>query len=410
MSQASSASATTRPKKISYRWVLVLVALAIGVSILLVYAENRVYNPATPYDGGTGDHVHAFALDPMQARHIYLGTHYGFFRTRDGGGQWTRLNGHNGLSATLVATTISISPLDGRTTYVSGYRLDTGNATGIFVTHDDGDHWQQLPTGGKGQLPDPRVLFVTTGWQQSGEVYAYALDSGLYRSIDSGQHWISVAPPFAGQVTTIVPVLECSGSSAQIAGSACPEHLLVGTTQGLFDGIAGTNGTISFAPIANISGYIYAITVHRANPWRAYVSSQQGIFQATTPGSAFAQVAGTANGAPTLTSIACMASDPSSLVGVTSSNIVVTSHDGGQTWNAKGNEQLTRGLSQLQSGLRAATGSNSPQWAGGQNVFLTLVQTPAQGQSAVYVAISFPVQLFRSDDSGQIWNDLSQGA
>jgi hypothetical protein len=387
----------------------VLIALAVGVSILLVYAENRVYNPATPYEGGTGDHVHALALDPMQAQHMYLGTHYGFFRTRNGGGQWTRLNGHNGLSATLVATTISISPLDGRTAYVSGYLLANGNATGVFVTHDDGDHWQQLATGGKDQLPDPRILFVAAGWQQPGEVYAYALDTGLYRSTDGGQHWMSAAAPFAGQVTTFVPLLDCTGTTPQITGTACGEHLLVGTTQGLFDGTAGAGSSETFAPISNITGYIYAITIHRASPWRAYVSTAQGIFQATTPDGAFTQAASTANGAPTLTSMATLDSDPASLVGVTASNIVVTSHDSGQTWNAKGNEQLTRGISQLQSGLRSATGNNSPQWAGGQNTFLTLVQTPAQGASAVYVAISFPVQLFRSEDSGQIWDDLSQG-
>src|SRR5215469_6997785 len=98
-------------KPMGYRWLWVLVGLAIVVSILLVYAENRVYEPATPFLGGIGDHVHAFALDPLHDNHIYVGTHYGFFRTTDGGANWARLNGQGGISAALVATSLSISPI-----------------------------------------------------------------------------------------------------------------------------------------------------------------------------------------------------------------------------------------------------------------------------------------------------------
>ncbi|HKD74605.1 MAG TPA: hypothetical protein VKB76_03890, partial [Ktedonobacterales bacterium] len=150
-------------KPMGYRWLWVLVGLAVVVSILLVYAENRVYEPATPFLGGIGDHVHAFALDPQHDNHIYVGTHYGFFRTTDGGANWARLNGQGGISAALVATSLSISPIDSKTVYVTGYELGSGTASGVFVTHDDGAHWSSLPTGGTGpsggtgHLPDPRL-------------------------------------------------------------------------------------------------------------------------------------------------------------------------------------------------------------------------------------------------------------
>lgn len=407
---APAKPASTPPRKQSYRWVLVLIALAVVVSILLVYAENRVYNPATPFAGGTGDHVHAFALDPMQARHYYVGTHYGFFRTRDGGQSWDSLKGQGGLSATLVATSVSISPIDGRTVYVTGYRLDTGNPTGLAVTHDDGAHWQTLPTGGANHLPDPRILFVAAGWAQAGEVFAYALDTGLYRSLDGGQTWHNVAPPFTGQVTTFVPMLDC-GTTAQpaLTGTACPERLLVGTTQGLFAAPDATTASIAFAPVAGITGYVYSIAPHRPAPWSAYISTQQGIFHASAPLGPYTATASTANGAPTLTNLAISGGDPNTLFGVTSTNIVVTSRDGGQTWDAKGNGQLTRGISQLQSGLRSATGNNAPQWAGGQNIFLTVLQAPASSGTTVYAAISFPVQLFQSSDGGHLWDELGQG-
>jgi len=141
-------------KPLNYRWLIVLIGLGIVVSILLVYAENRVYEPATPFLGGTGDHVHAIALDPQQGAHMYLGTHYGFFRTTDGGAHWARLNGVGGIPGTFVATSISISALDAGTIYATGYTLGSGNAAefeqvlsgpGYAGGFDDGEELHRSP-------------------------------------------------------------------------------------------------------------------------------------------------------------------------------------------------------------------------------------------------------------------------
>src|SRR5271165_5805241 len=240
--QGAIPKATRKP--MNYRWLIVLIALGIVVSIVLVYAQNQVYEPATPFLGGTGDHVHAFALDPSQPDHLYVGTHYGFFRSTDMGRQWTRLNGAGGIPDTLVATSVSISALDGHTVYATGYHLGSGDAAGIFVTRDDGAQWHLMPTGGADHLPDPRVLFVAAGWSAATEAYTYSLDTGLYRTTDAGVHWKHIAAPFAGQVTAFIPYLACGG---QAVTSTCPEQFLVGTTQGLF---SATNApTLTFAPV-----------------------------------------------------------------------------------------------------------------------------------------------------------------
>jgi hypothetical protein len=395
----------------NYRWLLVIVGLAIVVSILLVYAENRVYQPSTPFTGGTGDHVHAFVIDPFNARHIYLGTHYGFFRSNDGGSSWTRLSGAGGIPQTLIVTSLSLSPIDSGTVYATGYDLDSGNALGFFRTTDDGARWQNLPTGGTGELPNPRVLFVAAGWALPGEAYAYSIDDGLYRSTDGGAHWEQVAQPFAGQVTAFVPVLDCSGVSGQTAmtGTACPERLLVGTTQGLYIGTAASTGAIAFTAVPAVSSYVYSVAVHRGPAPAISASTTQGVFRASSPEAAFTQIDSVASGAPTLTSLAASGPDAAMLFGVTTQNVVVTSKDSGASWQAAGASLLTRDVSQLTSGLRQATGSNTPQWAGGQNIFLTVIQTPVGSAAGVYAAISFPVQLFYSADAGQNWSDLNNG-
>ncbi len=398
----------TPRRPMNYRWLAVLVVLAIGVSILLVYAENRVYEPATPFLGGTGDHVHAFALDPNNDAHFYVGTHYGFFRTNDGGAQWARLNGTGGITSDLVATSISISPIDGRTVYATGYTLSSGNAAGVFVTHDDGAHWQGLPTGGTGNLPDPRLLFVSAGWATAGEAYAYSIDYGLYRTTDGGAHWRQVAQPFAGQVSAFVPALDCSGvpGAHAMTGTACPERLIVATTQGLWLGASATSDPIAFSANPTVTGYVYSVAIHRGVTPTVYASTAQGVFSAAGPSAPFAQDDNISTGAPTLTAIAVSGASGRTVFGVTAQNVVVVSTDGGKTWQIVGASLLTRGISQLTSGLRTATGSNTPQWAGGQNIFLTQLQAPTGDTQSVYAAISFPVQIFHTIDDGQQWSEL----
>lgn len=403
---ASPAPLAPSRQPMRYRWLMVLMGLAVVVAILLVYAQNTVYQPTTPFVGGSGDHVHAFALDPRAPKHLYVGTHYGFFRTNDGGAHWARLNDQGGIPGTLVATSVSLSPIDGQTVYTTGYLLGDGNAAGVFVTRDDGAHWAALPNGGARQLPDPRILFVAAGWSQPDEAYAYSIDTGLYRTADAGAHWDHVAPPFAGQVTAFVPYLDCGG---QAGATDCPERVLIGTTQGLLRGDLG-GATPTFAPVAGITGYCYALAVARdATPTPTLtVSTAQGLFQARGGTAPFTALSSVADGAPIFTSLVAF-NGSVTLFGVTRDNAVQRSADGGKTWQPVGTRQFTRNISQLQSGLRAATGSNTPQWAGGQNIFATLLQAPATaGSQQIFVAISFPVQLFQGTMAGSGWQDLSK--
>jgi|GEM_PF-3009563 photosystem II stability/assembly factor-like uncharacterized protein len=398
------------PQRGRYRWLLILIALAIALSILLVYAENYFYNPATPFRGGIGDHIHAMVLDLKHPNILFVGTHYGIFRTDDAGATWTSLtNGHHGLSSVLIATSITVSPVNDANVYLTGYMRDSGNAAGLLVSHDDGNTWQTLPTGGPGQLPNPRILTVQAGWAAPGECFAYLVGYGLYRTEDSGAHWQQVSGELPDQVTGIYPVT-AHGQTGQ-------EVIYAATAQGIYatplTQPANSAPHLTFQPVPGVTGYVFTMAVSRASPPVIYAGTDQGLYRAVGVDRSFTTVSSVAtNAAPVATSLAVANSQPDLLYGVTSQNVVIRSTDGGITWQESGGGLLTRNLSALQAGLRQATGNTTPVWAGGalvtQNKFLTLLQINPNTPNDVYAGVSFPVQLFHTTDGGQTWIDLSK--
>jgi photosystem II stability/assembly factor-like uncharacterized protein len=393
-----------------YRWLLVLLALAVALSVLLVYAENYFYNPATPFRGGIGDHVHAMTLDLQHPNILFVGTHYGTFRSDDSGATWTALdNQSHGLSDVLIATSITVSPVYDINVYLTGYMRDSGNAAGMLVSHDGGDTWQTLPTGGPGQLPNPRILTVQAGWAAPGECFAYLVGYGLYRTEDGGAQWQQVSGELPAQVTGIYPVAA--------HGQTGTEMLYVATAQGVYatplSQPANSAPQLTFQPVPGATGYVFTLAVSRETTPVLYAGTDQGLYRAVGIGHAFQTVGSAAAGSvPALTNLVVANTAPNLLYGVTAQNAVIRSTNGGVTWQASGGDLLTRNLSALQAGLRQATGNTTPAWAGGalvtQNKFLTLLQINPNTPNEVYAGISFPVQLFHSTDGGQNWADLSK--
>ena len=122
----------------------------------------------------------------------------GVYRSRDGGRHWTKVLYEN---ANTGAADLAFKPDDPRTIYASlwqtrrppwsVYPPSDGPGSGLYVSHDGGDHWNRVE--GHGFLANPGRIGLAVSPADPQRVYALADgpwgQAGLYRSDDGGAQW-----------------------------------------------------------------------------------------------------------------------------------------------------------------------------------------------------------------------------
>ena len=129
-------------------------------------------------------------------------TQRGVFRSRDGGQHWTRILYKN---ADTGAVDLAFKPGDSNTIYASlwqtrrppwnVYPPSNGPGSGLYVSHDGGEHWSQVT--GHGFLSQPGRIGLAVSPASPDRIYALADgprgQGGLYRSDDGGTDWRHVS-------------------------------------------------------------------------------------------------------------------------------------------------------------------------------------------------------------------------
>jgi photosystem II stability/assembly factor-like uncharacterized protein len=122
---------------------------------------------------------------PLSPQEVWVGTDTGLIQvTHDGGDHWSRLP--LPVKPWSKISSIDLSARDPKTAYVAvdAQRLDDF-APQAFRTHDGGKSWQAISAG----LPRDRIVSVVRADPaRSGLLYA-GTETGVYVSFDDGDHW-----------------------------------------------------------------------------------------------------------------------------------------------------------------------------------------------------------------------------
>jgi photosystem II stability/assembly factor-like uncharacterized protein len=125
-------------------------------------------------------------LSPRDSREIWVGTDSGLVQlTRDGGKTWTNVT-PKGLPAWWKIASLDASALEAGTAYaaVDSHRVDDFSPH-LYRTHDFGASWDEITTG----LPAGHfTTVVRADTVRKGLLYA-GTDTGVFVSLDDGGHW-----------------------------------------------------------------------------------------------------------------------------------------------------------------------------------------------------------------------------
>src|SRR5437870_2065697 len=135
------------------KWLICL-TLTITTFLFAACSSNSTTITASPTSppvngfGSAANHTHAMLALPNHV--LILATHYGLFRSQDGGTSWQEVaGGDNQLMQGLMTYSLVVSPLDAQRLYVlTQLAVNPHKGTlGLYTSADQGRTWQlAIPT------------------------------------------------------------------------------------------------------------------------------------------------------------------------------------------------------------------------------------------------------------------------
>ncbi|MGB9404348.1 MAG: hypothetical protein WCA98_12475 [Candidatus Acidiferrales bacterium] len=135
------------------------------------------------------DLIFSLAASPAQENLIWAGTDDGLIHiTRDAGTHWTSVT-PAGMPPWSMVSMIDASWHDGGTAYaaVDAHKLDDFRPY-IFRTHKFGREWKKIANG----IPEGSYVHAVREDPQHGGLLFAGTETGVYVSLDDGEHWQSL--------------------------------------------------------------------------------------------------------------------------------------------------------------------------------------------------------------------------
>jgi photosystem II stability/assembly factor-like uncharacterized protein len=227
--------------------------------------------PWFPFGPDGGD-ARAFAADPQDHAHIYLGTTNGsIYESHDGGKQWTRL-ARLDKRDDLVIKKILVDAANPKHLLVGAYALGDHPDGGLFVSHDSGATWTGQP-----EMRGQSIRSLTEAPSDPHVMVAGSLD-GVFRSIDSGEHWEQISPKGDKDIREIESLaIDPTDPKTIYAGTW---HLPWKTTDGGDNWVGIKDGIIEDSDV-------FSIVIEPKQPNVIYLSACSGIYKSDNGGAKF---------------------------------------------------------------------------------------------------------------------------
>ncbi len=345
-------------------------SLLLGTIALLLVAcggdtsgTQPTANPTVVQVNGFGtaaNHVHSLVVLPPHV--LVLATHYGLFRSQDGGTNWQVVaGGSNQPMEGLMTYSLTYSSLNPQRLYVLTQPavIPHSGTVGLYTSADEGRTWKLSIASTS--ITSRTIFVVAPGNDTPDEVYVYLSELGplgLKRSLDNGQHFTSTGTLPFGMIFGVLAV------------PSAPGHLLAYSSDGM---AYSTDGGIHWQVIKNISGSINDVTT--AGPHSPiYASGDAGIYSSNNGGKTFQLVYTQASFA----SLTASPTQPQVIYGKTGTS-VYRSDDGGHSWNT----------------LPHISGN------------LAVLSADPMNALSVYLSLSYPTELYRFSQNSKDWLSLT---
>ncbi len=355
---------------INSRWLICLILIsmmclftACGVVSTAVPSSQATPDPSVVRVNGFGtaaNHVHALLALPNHV--LVLATHYGLFRSEDGGTTWKEVaGGSNQLMQGLMTYSLGISPLNPQRLYVlTQIAVNPHPGTlGLYTSADQGKTWQLATT--TANITSGSIFLEVSGNDTADEVYIYLPDLGalgLRVSLDDGQHFSTTGTLPFGSILGLLPIPGAAGQLLAYGSEGLARSSDGGTHWQVLKGI---NGGIDDIATAGPSSPIYA-------------SGDAGVYSSHDGGKTFTLVNAQA-------SYASLTVSPvqSQVVYGKTGLAVYRSSNGGHTWSA----------------LPHISGN------------LSVLAVDPNNVSQVYLSLSYPTAIYQLEPGAAAWQSLT---